>query len=257
MVGWRPTGSGEGGVIGGRWVLAAAGFIWGAGTLACLIRWGRQVIRLRRLLANSWPVADARLRVNGVLVRISGEVSGPCVAGFWRPVLLVPPEAESWPAVHWRMMIEHETQHIRQGDLKVGWLPRLVVAAYWWHPLAHWMARQFHLESEALCDRAVVSARRDVRAYVEFLLLLDGARLPRLVIPMARVPGLRARVERLLEPPGRKVGILSVTTALVLLAGVVVLALSLRTRPEPAGASDRWSDTMTRLSASPFPADAQ
>ena len=69
----------------------------------------------------------------------SSAISGPYVARGRKPVLLLPDSAHTWTPSHWKVVTAHEQQHLRQQDLPLAWLPRLVHCFYWWHPLAHWL----------------------------------------------------------------------------------------------------------------------
>lgn len=167
------------------------------------------------------------------------------------------------------MVIAHEQQHLRQQDLQLVWLPRLVYCFYWWHPLAHWLKRQFHAESEALCDRAALAhSGRSPREYVEFLLSLNAARMPASAAGMALKSPLGQRIERLL-PAGQRAGRRwAGGFAMLILCAMAGLSFSLRTVPPdaapgnpPAVATEvrpmetAVDETALRLSANPFPED--
>lgn len=269
---------------GGAWPGAesadhAAGFgwtgalaaVWLGGTVVAVCRWCLQAWKLRRLVKTSRSFrrgcrGDCGKRGEFAVfhdVRLSPVLSGPCVAGTWRPVLLVPAAARRWTADEWRMVLAHECQHLRQRDLLAGWLPRLVAAVYWWHPLAHWIHRQYHLESEALCDRAVLSGGRAVRPYVEFLLALSSRATPRLATAMARASRLGQRLERLLAvPEGERCSRRGPSMVALLLLSAALGVVALRITTPPAGPAARHepeadrameAEAMLRLSANPFP----
>lgn len=263
--------------------------IWLGGMTIAFGRWVWQARRLRALVRASrpWPSDERRRFVTqgnaptfpgpqpcssaAVFrdVRFSDAVQGPCVAGVWRPVLLMPSAARHWSDEEWRMVLAHESQHLRQRDLWAAWLPRLVCAVYWWHPLAHWLERQYHLESEALCDKAAVGHGHSVRPYVEFLLALSSrSAIPSLAVGMARPSRLSQRLERLLAVPVGKEPVRDpslLAFALVLAAlGLAVLRLSphdppsqlLSPAPQPHEEIERAplsAEAALRLSADPFP----
>jgi beta-lactamase regulating signal transducer with metallopeptidase domain len=124
------------------------------------------------------------------------------VAGFLRPVLIVPQEAREWDQTTWHCVLAHEAQHIRQGDLWLGWIAHLTRVFYWWHPLAWSLTRRMGLECEACCDDAVL--RLGVRAADYARVLLGFTNVdPRIPAPVFSIQGrtpssLCHRVERLL-----------------------------------------------------------
>ena len=250
------------------WSTVAAG-LWLAGTTLALTRVLLEARALHHLIRHARPWSGTPALPDEITALQSSAISGPCVARGRKPVLLLPDSARTWTPSHWQMVIAHEQQHLRQQDLQLAWLPRLVHCLYWWHPLAHWLKRRFHAESEALCDRAVLAhSGHGPREYVEFLLSLNAARMPPLAAGMAIKSPLGQRIERLLptgQHPGRR---WAAGLASVILSGIAVLSFSLRTLPPdtppdgpPAVASEAGpggtpvDETALRLSANPFPED--
>lgn len=251
VVGWP----GLAGVLCGLWALGSGWFL--VSTIAQGVRLHGLICRSRRLVCPA-PF--------GGITRVleSGEVSGPCVAGLWRPVMLVPVTHRSWDAEQWRMVVGHESQHVRQGDLPIAWILRLLLVCYWWHPLAHWLVRRFRLESELLCDRAALQhAEVSPRTYAEFLLALDSRRVPQPATAMAGRARLSQRIERLVQPPpGRRLRLWQASLIVGALALTTLAAVSLRVRTQNDGRLDASphatvpaSETSLRLTASPFPGD--
>lgn len=245
--------------------------LWLGGTALAVARLGVQAWTLRCLIRRARPWAGPPA-LTDVTALHSPAISGPCVAGSRKPVLLLPDSARDWTPSQWRMVLAHETQHLRQQDLRLAWLPRLVLCLYWWHPVAHWLNRQFHAESEALCDRAVlVRSGQGPREYVEFLLSLNAAHLPAHAAGMALKSSFGKRLERLLATRRNSFHGPAAAAALVILTGLAILSFSLKTvattsgppsvAAETAPGSDPVLDagdsdsgeTALRLSANPFP----
>jgi hypothetical protein len=245
--------------------------LWLGGTALAVARLGRQAWSLRCLIRRARPWAGPP-SLTDVTALHSPAITGPCVAGSRKPVLLLPDSARDWTPSQWQMVLAHETQHLRQQDLRLAWLPRLVLCLYWWHPVAHWLNRQFHAESEALCDRAVlVRSGQGPREYVEFLLSLNGAHQPAHSAGMALKSSFGKRLERLLSTRRPAFHGPVALAALLILTGVAILSFSLKTvAPSPAppsvaadtalGATTDSDDgesvareTALRLSANPFP----
>ena len=236
---------------------AALVAIWLGGTALWLTREIAGFIGLRRLIGESTPWTGEALAFPAP-VRLSEQIESPCVAGIFRPILLLPPSARTWDADTWHCVLQHEAHHVREGDLPRRLLCRLVTAVYWWLPPAHWLARQIDLETEASCDAAVVAAGTPVRRYAEVLLRLASAPLSP-ALPMSDPSRLGERLRRLLQQPAPHRHRWPAVAGLTLVAASAA-ALSFCGWKSPAsGPSQNPAplppDTALRLSADPFPAD--
>lgn len=116
------------------------------------------------------------------------------------------------------------------------------------------LKRQFHAESEALCDGAAVArSGQSARQYVEFLMSLRAGRLPALSAGMAMKPRIGQRIERLLLHPPRPAQWRAAALAILLLALLANAAISLRIVPNdstPQEAMTGLSES-TRLPGAP------
>ncbi|MDR1191683.1 MAG: M56 family metallopeptidase, partial [Verrucomicrobiales bacterium] len=106
------------------WLLGVAGGFW---------RMASSLSAARRLVAGAAPVAAAawvaefeRLRATltartEILLRSSAQILSPCVAGLWRPVVLVPAGMlTGTPPELLRAILAHELAHIRRRDWLVN-----------------------------------------------------------------------------------------------------------------------------------------
>lgn len=243
-------------------------WLWLTGSGLAMLRLAAECLALHRIIRRARPWSGSP-PLPGIAVLQSSAISGPCVAGGRKPVLLLPDNTPQWTPAQWRMVLAHERQHLHQQDLRLSWLPRFVHCFYWWHPLAHWLTRQFHAESEALCDHAVLArSGHSAREYIEFLLSLNAARMPAHAAGMALKSPLGKRIERLLPTPRHPFRQWAAASALVILTGIVILSFSLKTiQPAPAGGAPAGAispaETLTenadvsearlRLEANPFP----
>ncbi len=70
-----------------------------------------------------------------------------------------------------RAIICHELAHLRRRDHWVRWGQLIVLALYWWHPLAWWVRRKLSEEAELCCDAWVTWLMpQGRRAYAQALL---------------------------------------------------------------------------------------
>jgi beta-lactamase regulating signal transducer with metallopeptidase domain len=249
---------------GGFSVSASGNFLalfWALGIVVCSIRLARRVIALRRWIGECETVDISRPHLP-LRVIASPGLSAPCVAGFMKPVLIVPAGAREWNVETWRCVLAHEMQHCRQGDLLLGWISHLALILYWWHPFAGWLERELGQECETCCDHAVLQQGVNAADYVRELLRFstDGhAALPvALSMSGKQSSSLRLRIERMLGAPKAQMRRWRIFVIMaVILIGVTGTVWLGFTRPAVSITSDQRSEAELRLSANPFPADAR
>ena len=162
--------------------------LWALGTLVALVVVARSAAATRRLLRASRPVTDPA--VLGELAELqrrlglrrplrlheSAVIGSPALAGWWRPVALVPAgllsELSSQARSH---VLLHEIGHLCRRDLWAQRLFKLALALHWWNPLV-WLANRLaRADREVACDDWVL--RRlpgdDACGYGETLLALS------------------------------------------------------------------------------------
>jgi HEAT repeat protein/beta-lactamase regulating signal transducer with metallopeptidase domain len=225
-------------------VVAGVGAFWCAGVLAMLLRWACGAWFLRRLRRGavevSGPAADlfsacsAELGV-GSMVRLAvhARVRSPVLHGLFRPMILVPIDWPSRPAIVQRAGLLHELAHVRRRDHWLTPLLQWVRVTFFFHPLVRRLLTRLEHERELLCDETVIHRGIDRCDYAR--MLLDFARqsgrfaLPRLsgpYLPIGRRRTIKARIHHLLEENmERSTGPLPIRWAVGL--GTCLLALML------------------------------
>jgi hypothetical protein len=96
------------------------------------------------------------------------------------------------------MLIAHELAHVRRRDHWVRPLEQLVVALYWWNPVAWWARRHLRVEEEKSCDAFVLEKLPGrARSYAEGLLksIEFLAMKPRMEPALATGAGTAIRLE--------------------------------------------------------------
>jgi hypothetical protein len=142
------------------WLLGAAA----VGTRACLARLLLVLFRRRH-----GPSADTELqrRVAAVAARLGLrrsvlvlEADGlrcPAAFGIVWPTVAVPSRfTEEFTPAQQEAMLAHEIGHLALGDPAWHQLADLVVALWWWHPLAWWVRHRLRAASELAADEASV-----------------------------------------------------------------------------------------------------
>ncbi|MGV3660763.1 MAG: M56 family metallopeptidase [Prosthecobacter sp.] len=239
----------------GSWMNAVVA-AWVLGSLILLLRLLREHLSIARLVQSAKP--QRICSATSVEVRVSAEIEGPCMTGWWRPCVLLPLEALAWPAATLQAALRHEEQHARQHDGLHRVCTALLQAVFWWSPAVHLLCRIYEEESEVCCDFEASSRGVNRRQYGEMLLAhAMGTPARALAIPFARRAGLRGRIGRLLATsrPAHWMSSTRWCAALLLLmaAGMLVAAVRIDTLEVPPTPSLE-SEARLRLSADPFPA---
>jgi beta-lactamase regulating signal transducer with metallopeptidase domain len=122
------------------------------------------------------------------------------------PRLLLPAGLlERLSADQLKTLLAHELVHWRRRDDRIRWLELVVLALYWWCPLAWWARRELNQAEEECCDAWVVSILPDsakvyALALVETVDFLSGApALPVLASGLGRVRLLKRRLTMILQ----------------------------------------------------------
>ncbi len=187
--------------------------LWLAGMLILSGRLVLSSLALGRLLrrANDAPQAivdrcraiAARLGCNRTpRVVCSQEVAGPCLAGVFRPVLLLPGRADGSTSDDLPAILAHELAHAKNHDLAWNLAAHLASIVLWFHPLA-WRIRSAHASAcDAVSDAIAADHLGDVVAYGRTLARLAVAAAssppsPAPVLAMARTSEVWRRLDAL------------------------------------------------------------
>lgn len=245
------------------WIVAA----WGVGVLAFAVRLGGGAWRVRRLRRSSRPApAEWRDRLRGladqmdvgasVALRQSERVESPVLAGWWRPVILVPVGFLSGiPPKQVEALLLHELAHVRRHDVLVGRLQAVVETLLFFHPATWWVSRKVREAREACCDDLAVQVGTDRAIYARALAALAKRALatPRPVGPLAANDGaLFARIRRLLvsgEKPSTGVLRVSIAVAFILLLGGPALIGACASQQSDPSASSQQPGTQEQTEA--------
>ena len=159
------------------------------------------------------------------------------VWGLFRPVILLPADAEEWEAERQRALLLHELAHIQRQDWLIQMMGQITCAVYWFNPLVWFAARRMRTEVERACDDHVLNAGYQSTDYAQHL--LDIVRnikamrsISRATVAMARPSKIEGRLQTILaENRNRKpmtkiavaIGVLTLT-CLAVPMGVMQLA---------------------------------
>src|SRR5262249_40957355 len=111
-----------------------------------------------------------QLRSRVRLFRSDESVMPMAFTGISSAIVLLPNEADGWPADRRRVVVLHELIHIKRGDLLIQAFSQIICALYWFNPLVWWAARQLRTEQERACDEHVVASGIEASDYAGHLL---------------------------------------------------------------------------------------
>ena len=148
--------------------------VWLLGALAIIGRAIAAHFGVARLIARSRHLdADLRLEVDASIdVRLSPDVDGPFTLGAFRPVILLPLEAEYWSYERLRIVLVHEAAHVARLDYFAQLVATFACAVYWFNPITWLAAHRLRAEAEHAADDRVLAAGIDGVTYASHLLEL-------------------------------------------------------------------------------------
>ncbi len=225
---------------------------WIAGAGALSLRLLLESIFTTRLKsALAYPIApEWRKRLHALAARIgisrrigflvSARVDVPCVAGWLRPVILLPiGMLAGLPSDQVEAVLAHELAHVLRQDYLVNLLQRLTEAILFYHPAVWWISSEIRREREQCCDDIAVAATGDAILYAEALAGLEASRAAWPQTALAATDGsLPNRIARLLGiATPAELPTAGLAAALVLSIGGVLLAQSANSKPAFEAAS--------------------
>ena len=139
---------------------------WGVGCLAASLPMANGLFDLWRLRAHATPDRE----VPGLFH--SADVTAPVTWGVFRPVIVMPTEADGWSEVDRRAALAHERAHIVRRDWLVQMIAWAVCVIFWFHPLVWAVRRSLAQEAEHAADDLVLAEGVRPSRYAELLLTL-------------------------------------------------------------------------------------
>ena len=238
--------------------------VWGGGSVVLFARLALDLWAMNRMLlgCETFPAElfPQKFRQDFDRVLRGPAGSGPCVAGCWNPVLLLPPEAVEWEERTWRCVLLHERQHSRNRDVFFTIALRLVRSLYWFNPFLWWAEHRLLRQLEYRADQAVLQGGFAVRDYVEVMCRLAGGRPNTGLQTAFSTPNsLQDRVKKMLMGSRRGAVLGWVSLVVAVGGGFAIVGLS-QLRPGKSGsampaAPDVWdaAEIEQRWQAQAFP----
>ncbi len=237
--------------------------LWSAGALVILgrlvagllaVQWMRR--RTGRVTDAPWLGLARELAANlGITRRLvfhrSGRASMPMAWGLFRPGVLMPEDADTWPDARLRIVLLHELAHVKRRDCLTHMLAQVACALYWFNPLAWVAARHLRTERERACDDLVLAAGTRGPDYADELLeiarVMRSGRFPAVLagasLAMAHRSQLEGRLMAILDPSVPRSGVTRLRTA----AATTIFACALM----PLASLQPWTYAADRVAGGP------
>ena len=193
--------------------------VWAAGAAIVLGRMLLGLIAVQWLSRRTAVAADApwlaqarSLAADLGLPRVrflrAAVQSMPMAWGIFRPSVLIPADADTWPAHRLRVVLLHELAHVKRRDCLTHLVAQTACAAYWFNPLAWMAARRLRTERERACDDLVLASGTRGSEYADQLLeiarVMRAGRFPAVFagasLAMAQRSQLEGRLMAILDP---------------------------------------------------------
>ena len=138
-----------------------------------------------------------------VSIRQSDAVTVPMVWGLFRPVILLPTDADEWEPERQHVILLHELAHIQRQDWLIQTIAQITCAVYWFNPIIWLAVRRMQAEAERACDDHVLNAGYQSTDYAQHLLdIVRNIKAARSIswatVAMARSSKIEGRLQTIL-----------------------------------------------------------
>jgi len=217
--------------------VVATSLVWFSVSLVLL---ARLVIRIRHMVSLCREATPAEPEEQALCEQLAASLGvppprllstpfldSPCLAGTFRPVILLPEEPLR---LSLSAVLTHELAHLKRGDHRWNLAAQTMLAILFFQPLLRWLVRRLEIAAEEVCDDHVVNLGVDRTRYADGLVALAEQSTRSLVsigVPLVTLRSLLARrVQRILDHRGRpSLNIDRPAICAVLFVGLLVTAL--------------------------------
>ena len=166
----------------------------------------------------------------------------PGLAGWRRPVVLLPATCDAWSAARRRAVLAHELSHLAHRDPWFTLAAALLRAVFWFHPAVRFAVGQLSRYQELRCDDEAVRTGLDTVEYAESLLGVarsaSRAGTLALSLPFTQASTLEERIRAVLSSSSARAPRRVAAPIALVLVSTAASALFVRVSPaavDPAG----------------------
>ncbi|MEO8174434.1 MAG: M56 family metallopeptidase, partial [Sediminibacterium sp.] len=186
----------------------------------------------------AWQQKIAELRLvielkKNIQVKESKMVSQPVVAGFFKPMILLPLSMlTTLPPAETEAILLHELAHIKRKDYLVNCLQTITTIIFFFNPAVYALSTLIRNEREFCCDAITIKASGDkkvfIKALVSFAEYRNASPAVALYLNGNNAVTLKERVYRIIHGRYGKAGWSEkISCLLCLLAGIVLMSFSI------------------------------
>lgn len=153
--------------------------VWIAGAATALFLFAWQMIQSHRFIQTCSRIAledlfdeetAATLSTSPFRLFVSSISTSPFCWQMHSPCIVLPKSILSLSPPELRLIIKHETEHLRTGHPLHLFVQRLTEAIFWFHPMVWWASHQVALTREFICDDAAIESPSEISRYLRTLL---------------------------------------------------------------------------------------
>ena len=173
---------------------------------------------------------SAKLKVKKqVLVGYADRIDIPCVAGFLKPIIMLPLSLTTYlSAKEIEAILLHELAHVKRNDYLVNLLQQVMTVVFFFNPFVYLINRMVNHERENSCDDMVVALTNEPLVYAQALLKIEQNNVIQMPLALAATGKkyhLLNRIERIMKTKNPTTNLRHLALAFtILLAGTISLA---------------------------------
>lgn len=216
--------------------------VWAIGSAVAFGLWLRTMWTFRRgqkASSDSEPSWFVSLKdriglKSNVRLAVSDSISEPALAGFARPVVLIPVALTTQLSpTELQSVVLHELAHAKRRDNWTAAFAHALMCVFWFYPLLWWIEKRLRAERELACDEIVIRCGATADDYFTSILKVCRFQLAREIAGVAGISGsnLKDRKEAIMsvspEVPARRVprtligGLVAAVVGLPLVIGMM------------------------------------
>lgn len=154
----------------GLWLTSA----WCIGATSLIAYWSmtqysyRKALKLQLLPTHKYQRQLIECNAESLMIAQSSHIHSPILIGLFKQILVIPEDFEAlYSAEQQQLIISHEACHFSQYHMWTNQLALLLLALFWFNPLAWRAYAVFRQDQEHACDQ-VVLAKKHTQSRIQY-----------------------------------------------------------------------------------------